>query len=96
MENQIASFDIQIELYGETISVQCKPEQTILEAMLIADIDPPYSCKMGACGACRAKLIAGQVQMEDAVSLTDEEVAQGYFLSCQAIPISPACTIIFD
>ena len=96
MERQDIISKINIELYGEKLTAQCRPEQTILGAMLTSDFDPPHSCKMGACGACRAKLIEGQVQMDEAVFLSNDEIAQGYILACQAIPSSPSCSIIFD
>lgn len=96
MEGLMNDSIIKVELYGEKLTVKCNAEQTILSAMLNTDAEPPHSCKMGACGACRAKLIEGEVEMEDAVSLSEEEIAQGYILTCQAVPKSPNCSIIFE
>ena len=62
--------------------------QTILDAALAAGIDWPYGCSHGMCGACKARLIAGTVDMGDTSSfaLFDDEIAAGYILTCSARP----------
>lgn len=63
------------------------PNQTILEAALAAGLLLPYGCRDGACGACRARLVEGQIEYHGPVAasaLTEEERAQGWFLPCRA------------
>ena len=60
-----------------------------LEAGLAAGLPLPYSCAMGNCGECRVKLTHGDVQLDEPSSLTPEERAQGYILTCVARPLSP-------
>lgn len=65
------------------------PGQTLLEAGLSAGISMPFSCTMGGCGACRVKLLAGDVEMEEPTCLTAAEREEGYVLACVARAHSP-------
>jgi ring-1,2-phenylacetyl-CoA epoxidase subunit PaaE len=56
----------------------------------------PYACKGGVCSTCKAKVLEGEVEMDLNYSLSDEEVAEGFILTCQAHPISDRVTIDFD
>ena len=58
--------------------------------------DVPFSCKGGVCCVCKAKVIEGKVSMDQNYSLSEEEVAQGYILGCQAHPISENVVVDFD
>lgn len=70
--------------------------QNILDAALDNYADLPFSCKGGVCCTCRAKLIEGTVDMEVNYALEEEEVAEGYILTCQAIPTSKKVVVDFD
>ena len=71
-------------------------DKTILELALENDIDAPYSCQGGICSTCLAKLNKGSVEMDNNQILTDDEVEDGYILSCQARPTSDEVGINFD
>ena len=71
-------------------------DKTILELALENDIDAPYSCQGGICSTCLAKLNIGSVKMDNNQILTDDEVEDGYILSCQARPTSDEVGINFD
>ena len=60
--------------------------ETLLEAAMRQDIQLPYGCRNGACGSCKAKLVAGQVDygVHQASTLTDEEKQAGKLLLCCA------------
>jgi len=64
--------------------------QTILEAALAAGIDWPYGCSHGMCGACKARLIGGKVDLAETSSfaLFEDEIAAGFILTCSARPTS--------
>ncbi len=87
---------VKIRLYGEDYEIVMDPQQTILEAALDNELDPPYSCQIGICGTCRAKLIEGRVRMDEREALTDEEIEEGYILTCQAHPETPVVVIDYD
>lgn len=69
---------------------------TILEAAMNAGADVPFSCKGGVCCVCKAKVISGEVEMDQNFSLSDEEVADGYILTCQSHPLSENVVVDFD
>lgn len=68
----------------------------ILEAAIKAGIDPPYSCRGGVCTTCRAKLTEGKVRMDSNFALTDDELNDGYILTCQAHPLTSSLKINYD
>jgi ring-1,2-phenylacetyl-CoA epoxidase subunit PaaE len=68
----------------------------ILESVQAAGLPAPYACKGGVCSTCRARVIRGEVTMKKNYGLTDQEVAQGYVLTCQAVPASDAVELTYD
>ena len=69
---------------------------TILDAAMNEGADVPFSCKGGVCCVCKAKVIEGEVRMDQNFSLSEEEVGQGYVLGCQAHPLSENVVVDFD
>jgi ring-1,2-phenylacetyl-CoA epoxidase subunit PaaE len=70
--------------------------KSILDALDQSGMDVPYSCKGGVCCTCKAKIIEGSAQMTINYALTDEEVKDGYILTCQAHPTSEVLKLDFD
>ncbi|MBB5373007.1 1,2-phenylacetyl-CoA epoxidase subunit PaaE [Acidocella aromatica] len=68
----------------------------ILDSVRAAGMSAPYACKGGVCATCRAKVISGSVEMLLNYGLTDDEVAQGYILTCQSTPKSDDVVISYD
>lgn len=68
------------------------PGATLLEAGLSAGLDMPFSCAAGGCGACRVRVVEGDVELEEPNCLSDSERAAGYVLTCVGRPCGP-CTI---
>lgn len=87
---------IKIEYEGENYEITVKPGQTILEAALELDIDLPYSCQAGMCTACMGKCTSGKVYMDEEDGLTENEIKQGFILTCVAHPDSDDVIINFD
>jgi len=81
-------FQITIQPSGHTFTPEA--DETILEAALRQGFTLPYGCRNGACGSCKGKVVAGQVDYGDHQpnTLTDEEKAQGLALFCCAKPLS--------
>ena len=65
-------------------SAPLPPDKTVLEVAESIGVPIDYSCRVGTCGLCKTKLLAGQVSMEVRDALTDEDKAAGMILACQA------------
>ena len=80
----------------EETSLSMLQKQTILEAALANDLDVPYSCQGGVCSSCICRVTEGSALMRQNNILTDNEVAEGLVLSCQAEPTSATIKVDFD
>ncbi len=65
-------------------STQFQPGETVLEAAERVDVDIASSCRVGMCGVCTVKLLAGKVEMETEDGLDEDDRAAGMVLACQA------------
>lgn len=70
--------------------------EPVLQAALQQGIDLPYACKGGVCCTCRARLQEGKVDMDLNYALEEDELAQGFILTCQAHPRTPRIIVDFD
>lgn len=92
-----ADCEVTVILDGATRSFTLeKGKESILEAGLKAGVELPYSCKGGVCSTCRAKLVAGEADMDVNFALEDYEVARGFVLTCQSYPVTDQVTVDYD
>ena len=68
----------------------------ILDGAIAAGADLPFACKAGVCSTCKCKVIEGSVEMKINYALEENEVAQNYILSCQAVPTTDKVVVNFD
>lgn len=87
---------VTVELGGRTESVDHREGTTILQAARQMGMAAPYSCESGSCATCMAKLVAGTVKMHVNDVLTDDEVADGWVLTCQSVPTAPSVHVIYE
>ena len=96
VEGEVRNAVVKATVSGKEHAVTLKPGQTILDGLLEAGAQPAYSCLAGACSTCMAKVTKGGVRMEVCFAIDDDEVAEGYILSCQAHPTTPEVEVTFD
>jgi ring-1,2-phenylacetyl-CoA epoxidase subunit PaaE len=89
---------ITIKLDGRSIDfdLSLNSDTTLLDAALKQGADLPFACKGGVCCTCKAKLLEGEVSMDVHWGLEDEEVEQGYILTCQSHPKTERVVVDFD
>ncbi|MFF3603836.1 2Fe-2S iron-sulfur cluster-binding protein [Streptomyces sp. NPDC002463] len=86
----------EVELDGETHTVAWPPAAPLLDVLLAAGVDAPYSCREGACSACTCRVVAGEVKMLRNDVLDDQDIAGGYVLACQALPLTDRVEITYS
>lgn len=94
--NMIEESRILVTLKGEEHSLNIKNKALILDALVAAKLDPPYSCTSGACSTCMAKVTSGSVKMDACYALEEDEIDAGYILTCQARATSEEVKLTFD
>ena len=68
----------------------------ILEGASNHGLELPFACKGGVCATCKARVVAGAVDMDLNHALSQEEVTAGFILTCQAHPITGRVIVDFD
>ncbi|MGW4246117.1 2Fe-2S iron-sulfur cluster-binding protein [Nocardia sp. NPDC004722] len=86
----------RVELDGENHELRWPRQQTLLDTMLAKGLDAPYSCKEGACSACVCRVVTGEVSMRRNEILEEADIADGYVLACQAVPVTDDVTVTYD
>jgi 3-ketosteroid 9alpha-monooxygenase subunit B len=87
---------VTVELAGRTNATDHRPGTTILQTARQMGMAPPFSCEAGSCASCMARLVEGTATMHVNNALTDDEVAEGWVLTCQAVPDSPSVHVVYE
>ncbi|MGH6658608.1 MAG: 2Fe-2S iron-sulfur cluster-binding protein [Sphingomicrobium sp.] len=92
---EAAGLSVAVTLDGRTRKVEFNGGN-ILDSALDAGLSAPFACKAGVCATCRAKVTRGKVEMAVHYGLSDEEVAAGYALTCQSVPVGDGVAVDYD
>jgi ferredoxin len=92
----VATEQVVIELDRRTTTATYRAGDTLLETARSAGLNPPSSCETGSCGTCMARLTEGCARMNNNDALEDDEVAEGWVLTCQALPTSCTVRVVYE
>jgi len=84
-----------VTLDGATTTLAWPAGARMLDVLIEAGLDAPYSCRQGICGACACQLTAGKVDMAHNEVLEAADLADGYILACQAVSLTPEVSISY-
>jgi ferredoxin len=87
---------VTIVLDRKTVSVRRVANETLLESARRAGLSPPFSCEAGNCGTCMGKVLEGNATMRVNDALEEDEVEDGYILTCQAVPDTDSISFTYD
>ncbi|ALM54745.1 hybrid-cluster NAD(P)-dependent oxidoreductase [Halomonas huangheensis] len=76
-----------VEFIASGKSVRIQPSETVHSAAAKLGLHIPKACGMGICGTCRVALNSGQVEMDHNGGITDDDIEEGYILSCCSRPL---------
>lgn len=95
LQTQAEGVTLSVTLDGRTRRVPFTASN-ILDSARDAGMPAPFACKAGVCATCRAKVTSGKVEMAARYGLTDNEVADGYVLTCQSVPLGSGVAVDYD
>jgi ring-1,2-phenylacetyl-CoA epoxidase subunit PaaE len=88
---------VHVRLHGRRTTFELESDgENLLDRARALGLDAPFACKDGVCATCRARVVAGRVDMDVNQALTEDEVAAGYVLTCQSHPLSDVVEIDYD
>jgi 3-ketosteroid 9alpha-monooxygenase subunit B len=86
---------LSVTLDGATTLLPWPAGTRMLDVLIEAGLDAPYSCRQGICGACTCQLTGGEVEMAHNEVLEPADLADGYILACQAVSLSASVSIAY-
>jgi 3-ketosteroid 9alpha-monooxygenase subunit B len=91
-----ATEQVTIRLDRQKTTVKYRDGDTLLQTARTAGLRAPSSCETGSCGTCMARLTEGTARMINNDALTEDEVAEGWVLTCQSVPTSESVTVVYE
>jgi ferredoxin len=95
-DTAVRTEEVVIELDRRTTIAAYRSGDTLLQTARIAGLRAPYSCETGSCGTCMARVVEGSARMVNNDALEDDEVAEGWVLTCQALPSSRTVRVAYE
>nr|WP_317632899.1 ferredoxin--NADP reductase [uncultured Flavobacterium sp.] len=94
VSNDVTKVTVIID--DETHTFEMSQKDSLVKAFNDQGLDTPQSCLGGVCSSCICKIVEGEAIMAKNAILTDQEVAAGLTLSCQAFPTTKEIVVDFD
>lgn len=88
--------EVVIELDRQTTTASYRKGETLLQTVRSAGLRAPASCETGSCGTCMARVVEGSAHMLNNDALDDDEVEEGWVLTCQSLPTSRKVRINYE
>jgi ring-1,2-phenylacetyl-CoA epoxidase subunit PaaE len=88
--------DVTVILDGRRTTIPLAGDVSILDGAQRVRPDLPFACKGGVCGTCRARVVAGEVDLRRNFALDPAELAAGFVLTCQSYATRGPATVDFD
>jgi 3-ketosteroid 9alpha-monooxygenase subunit B len=86
---------LEVEIDGQTHRLPWPAGKRLLDVVIEAGLNPPFSCRQGHCGACALRLLRGKVELVANEVLEQEDFDEGYTLACQALPRSDEVSVTY-
>jgi ferredoxin len=94
--DQVLTEQVTIELDQRTVTTSYTAGDTLLQTARMAGLHAPSSCEIGSCGTCMARVTQGSVRMLNNDALEQDEVDEGWVLTCQSLPTSRTVRVVYE
>jgi ferredoxin-NADP reductase len=91
-----ATEEVVIELDRKSTVASYRQGNTLLQTARMAGLRAPASCETGSCGTCMARVVEGSARMNNNDALDDDEVEEGWVLTCQSVPTSRRVRVMYE
>lgn len=96
VDTGVKTDEVVFVLDRKTTRASYRAGDTLLQTARSAGLRAPSSCETGSCGTCMAKIVEGTARMLNNDALDDDEVDEGWVLTCQSLPTSPAVRVDYE
>ncbi|MFI9386966.1 2Fe-2S iron-sulfur cluster-binding protein [Kutzneria sp. NPDC052558] len=86
---------LTVEIGGGRRELAWPVDTPLLDVLAANGVSAPASCGEGVCASCECRVVRGEVRMINNQALADEDIADGYALACQALPVTETVHVAF-